>query len=366
MSQDVMPAAGGGTASWLGGQAGAGGMAASGATGGGAGGSPPSLAEGGAPDAGAAGQSTPTDGGQTGATRWMPDAPRVLTTQATEASWYGKDPTQGLTVTPNGHVLLETAYKIYEIAGNKVSDYLTDVETLAAIGNHDGYGFGGLGLDQQGTVYATFSGSVIRSNGPHQLELWRAEPGSMSAPALGLSVLGHDDVIAFGTEGMWRITGETAPTPLMSFTAIGDTCPYPKISLAASGTFLLLRGCAMNGVESGLFDGSVVSNIRTLFKGTFPPSGTSSPAQFLCATTAPQGGFYLVVKQNADTQLYYLADDATESAGVSKVAISPSLDEASVLTGDHQSMRKCNITAALDGGLYLQSSEVLWRLEVKP
>ncbi len=140
-------------------------QASLGAAGGGSAGVPPSTNESGARDAGAAGQSAPGEGGQAGAKSWTPDAPRALTTMAKAPEWYAKDTTQaqGLLVAPDGRVFFESTNKIYEIAGAQVSDYLTDVEAQAAVGSQDGYGFGGLGFDQQGTLYATYAGSMIRS-----------------------------------------------------------------------------------------------------------------------------------------------------------------------------------------------------------
>lgn len=205
-----------------------------GAAGGGSAGVPPSTNESGARDAGAAGQSAPGEGGQAGAKSWTPDAPRALTTMAKAPEWYAKDTTQaqGLLVAPDGRVFFESTNKIYEIAGAQVSDYLTDVEAQAAVGSQDGYGFGGLGFDQQGTLYATYAGSMIRSAAPHQLDLWRAEVGSTMAPALSLSVLGQDDVLASSTEGVWRVTAQTSATLLKSFMPLDEPCVVPKVSLA--------------------------------------------------------------------------------------------------------------------------------------
>jgi hypothetical protein len=324
------------------------------------------VSVGGASDIGVAGQSTSAEGGESGATSWAPDAPRTLTTQATEGEWYNKGATQGLVVAPNGHVFLETAYKIYEIAGAQVSEYLTDVEAQAAIGSHGGYGFGGLGIDQHGMLYASYSGSLIRSTEPHQLEFWRADPGSVMAPALGLSVLGPDDVIALGTEGAWRVTAQAAATPLQSFLPIHDSCPYPRLNLAVSGAFVLQRTCSWKLIERGHFDGSTISDFRTWFDGTFPPSGSSGAAQFLCAAADPQGGFYFVVKQDNSTQLYYLTDDATETTGVSKIAVSPSLDQVAAMSTDNETLQLCNLAAASGGTLYLQTSKLLLRVAIQP
>jgi len=331
-------------------------------------GMPPSPNEGGAGDAGAAGENASGDGGQAGTTSWTPDAPRSLTAVAKAPEWYGKDETQaqGLLIAPDGRVFFETTNKIYEIAGVQVRDYLTDVETQAAVGNQDGYGFGGLGFDQQGTLYATYGGSMIRSSAPHQLELWRAEVGSAMAPALSLSVLGQDDVLASSTDGMWRVTAQTTATLLKSFSPLDEPCVFPKVSLAASGTFMVLRDCASKRVERGHFDGAAVLDLGTWFDGTFSPSGTASPVDFLCGTSDLQGGFYLTVRANKTKQLYHLTESATESTGVSEIAVTPSLDDAAAMADDSQAFHGCNITAAPGGVIYLQSSMELWKLAVQP
>ena len=59
--------------------------------------------QGGASDASAGGESFSGEAGQAGATSWTPEAPRSLTTVATEGEWYGKGLTQGLLVAPNSH-----------------------------------------------------------------------------------------------------------------------------------------------------------------------------------------------------------------------------------------------------------------------
>ena len=129
------------------------------------------------------------EGGEGGGSDWFPDAPRLLTQFATEGEWFGKDPIHGLVVTRSGTLFLETSYKIYEINGAQVSVYLTEADTLAALGNHGSYGFGDLGLDAQGTLYATYAGSIARVNIAHEPVLWRADPGTASAPVLRLRAL---------------------------------------------------------------------------------------------------------------------------------------------------------------------------------
>ena len=287
---------------------------------------------------------------------------RVLTTQATKGEWYNKSLTPGLLVAPNGHVFFETAYTLYEVVADQVSDYLTDVEAQAAVGNRDTHGFGGLGVDQHGTLYSTYGGFLIRLNAPHQVEFWRTEPGSGTAPALALAVLGENDVIALGTEGMWRVTAQAPATSLKSFAPIDNPCPDPRLTLDGSGTFLLQRSCTWELLERGSFDGSMISDISTWFEGTFPPSGPSTFTQFLCAAADPQGGFYVVVKQGHSSRLYYLTDDATETTGISEIAVSPSLDEAAAMSNDNQVLQSCNLAATTGGTLYLQTSNLLWKL----
>ncbi len=52
------------------------------------------------------------------------------------------------------------------------------------------------------------------------------------APALSLSVLGQDDVLASSTEGVWRVTAQTSATLLKSFMPLDEPCVVPKVSLA--------------------------------------------------------------------------------------------------------------------------------------
>lgn len=319
---------------------------------------------------GAAGQSAAGDGGQAGTPGWAPDAPRVLTTVAKEGEWYARDPTQteGLVMAPNGRLFFETAIKIYEIADGRANEYLTDGEALAAVGNQDGYAFGGLGFDQQGTLYATYAGSMIRSTAPHQLELWRAEAGSRMAPAQSLAVIGRDDVLAASTESIWRVTGQATATLLESFQPLDAPCSFSKLSLDASGAFMVLRDCYRQRVERGHFDGSRVVDLGAWFDGTFPASDLPGRVEFLCGASDPHAGFYLVVRQGKTTQLYYLAADATDTSGVSKITVSPSLDDAAAMSRDTQALHstECNMAATSAGVIYLQSSMMLWRLAIQP
>lgn len=106
--------------------------------------------------------------------------------------------------------------------------------------------------------------------------------------------------------------------------------------------------------------------ISTWFDGTFSPSGAAGPVEFLCGTDDRQDGFYLIVRANKTTRLYHLTGSATDRAGVSKIAVTPSLDDAAAIAEDSQVLRGCNVTAATGGEIYLQSSMELWKLSIEP
>ncbi len=314
--------------------------------------------------AGAAGSHA--EGGDAGSLPSSPDAARILTTAATDGEWYGKDPTHGLVLISDRRVLLQTSYKIHQIQDSVVSDYFTDIEAQAAFGTHNTYGFGDLGQDARGTLYATYAGSILRWNVTQSPQLWRTLPGTENAPALRIAVLGPDDVLAISKDGIWRVTGQAAAVPLKTLETSADTCPYPDFVLADSGTFLFRSDCSMATLQRGFFDGSQITGLETKYATAFPPSGSSAPAQFLCMSAAPAGGFYVVIKQTGSVQLYYLREDATQADGAIKISVSPSLDGAAAMTTDKQTLEFCKLAATADGALYLQTSKLLWRMSEAP
>ena len=340
-----------------------------GATGGGAGGTfggaPAEAGGGGAAEAGAAGQAAEAgEGGGMGSTSLMP---RALTLVATEPEWFARYDVPDLLVTPAGRIFLETPYKIYEIEGSHVDVYLTDAEAITAVGLNDPYEFGGLGVDELGTLYATFSGSLIRLNAPHQVEFWRTEPGSANAHAMRIEMLGEDDLLALGKDGIWRVTAQIPAAKLFSFPPSPEVQPYAEFALGASGTFLLQPDDAQKVLQRGLFDDSGIPSVETLYDGTFPPAGAVAGSQFLCMTADPAGGFYVIVYDSTSKQqLFHLEEDDGGTIGATRIAVSPAFADAAVTVHDPETFRRCKLAVAPGGTIYLQTRTGLWQMVVQP
>ena len=161
-----------------------------------------------APIGGALGEGGLNEGGQGGAELAAPDAKRLLANIAADIDWSTEEGI-GMVVNRDEQVFFATPYRIYQVNGDAVSEYLTDVEAIAAVGRNDGYEFGALAMDPMGSLYATFSGSIIHVTAPHRADLWRAEPG---VEVMRLAAVGADDVLALEANGLWRVTGPSSIT----------------------------------------------------------------------------------------------------------------------------------------------------------
>ena len=318
--------------------------------------------EGGAAEAGAAGRGA--EAGAGGAPAPTSLLPRTLTRVATEFEWQARYDVPDLIVTPAGRVFLETPYKIYEVEGSHANVYLTDVEAIAAVGLNDGYEFGGLDVDQHETLYATFSGRLIRMNAAHRVEPWRTAPGSAHLQAIRVRVLGVNDVLTLGKAGIWRVTAQTPATQLFSFPEAEDRYPYPEFALGRSGTFLFQPDSAQKILQRGYFDGSNIASVDTIYDGALAGGMATERSQFLCTAADPQGGFYVVVHDSVSRQLYHLTDDAHDLVGATRIEVAPSFADAA--TPNSRSFERCKLAAALDGTVYLQTAVELWQMVVRP
>lgn len=322
-------------------------------------------ATGGAP----VGQAGTSDAGEGGNSSDSPasTAPRLVTQIATEPEWYPRTSMPGLAVTPQGRIFVATEYKIYEIADGEAHDFLTNVEAYEAVGSSDGFGFGDLGVDQGGTLYATYSGSIIRLSQAHQVDYWRQEPKTEAAPAMRLGVLAVNDVLSLGSEGIWRVEGQEPASPLVAFDDVQNRCSFADFALGSSGTFLIQPDCAHDMLQRGNFDGAIVASVDTVFDSTFPPSGSMGPAKFLCTTADPHGGFYSVVRVSGLLDLYHLSE--TSEFRTSRIEVTPALDvleDMASMEGDNQAFRACKLAADLARNVYLQTSQMLLQLTPKP
>ena len=104
-----------------------------------------------APVGGALGEGGLSEGGQGGAELAAPDAKRLLANIAANIDWSTEEGV-GMVVDRDEQVFFATPYRIYQVNDDAVSEYLTDVEAIAAVGRNVMVGeFGALAMDPMGS-----------------------------------------------------------------------------------------------------------------------------------------------------------------------------------------------------------------------
>ena len=150
--------------------------------------------------------------------------------------------------------------------------------------------------------------------------------------------------------------------------SLGASCGTGRITrgmlaVGPSGLFLFSRGCDGSPMLRGNFDGSGVVG---LYK---PGASPVSADDFLCLARDPAGGFYTMVTGDgtgatptSGTRLYHVADDASGASGFTRVATTPSFDQARGAKVDKAVFTTCALAAAPDGTVYVQTLNEVWKI----
>jgi hypothetical protein len=282
-------------------------------------------------------------------------------------------PTAGLTVDAANRVFRADRTFIYVFEGGLFRTYMSIAEAVSGPGMSEPGWFIDIDMGSDGLLYILLAPSfptatglvVARSSSAHTATRLLDFP-STTAGVMRVITPGKVAIPDFFS-GIWTAsaTGQQVvyPPAIPGFTCVSESVPAGHLAVGPAGLFLFSSGCPRSALMRGNLDGS---GLIPLYQPNPSPVSADS---FTCLARDPAGGFYMMVTGDgtgatprAGTRLYHVADDASGTSGFTRVATTPSFDQARATQADPNVFTSCTLAAAPDGTLYVQTLYMLWKI----
>jgi hypothetical protein len=304
------------------------------------------------------------DGGDGGSV----PAGRPLTLVINGAPW-GLSESAGFTVDAAGRLFRADAGFIYVLEGGAFRTYMSIAEAVAQLRMSEPARFIDLDTGSDGLLYILLAGT--RPNAPGRM-VARSASAHVATSLLDVNstvvekmrVVSPGKVVIVDAMGMWT-TSATGGQYLYPPAMLGDiaTCHTRSFDVRPSGVFLFGLGCDRAPMLRGSVDGS---SVGLLYHPAAAPIGADN---FICMARDPAGGFYMLVSGDGSggapdyrPRLYHVSDDANGTSGFTRVATTPTFDQARTLVPDPRVFTTCSMAVAPDGTIFLETIYQLWQL----
>lgn len=312
-----------------------------------------SLAEG-----GAGGQGDESDTGAAGS-----GSARELSLLVELGPWNVVQQTTGIAADAAGRVYVADSGHVYRVRGNRVSTFLTLEDVSPVVGQRGDGGFYDLDIGPDQRLYLALGSTVVRTDTPHQIELWR-DLGQGWLPSYEkLGVIGGGCVGVTNGRGFWRVTRDRQDLVYdRDQVQWQQGCAAEDLATASSGVFLYQPGCNGSPLRRGNANGS---GIQTLYETDGLEESPIDATNFICAARDPAGGFYALVHGDnfdRDPLLYHLTEVSDDVMGFEPIPTTPTIVAANAAHGTSLTFDFCSMATAPNGDVYIQTIAQLWRV----
>ncbi len=268
-----------------------------------------------------------------------------------------------LAVDKRGRVYRMDEENVYRVRGSEADVFLSTDDVADLVGDEVNWGFEDIDIGPDQRMYLAFGRRILRSEGPHQVEVWQDFTDRSWLPAYQhLRVLAEDQVVFTNEWGLSLITPSSAPA-VYNAQQLGwaQGCATENLAVARSGVFLYEPGCNTSPLVRGNTAGT---GVGLLYETEYQGSSPLSAANFLALARDWNDGFYVLIEEEGSgkPQLYHLTESSTQAAGIELITTTPTFAEAREAYSPVAFSNGCSMAAAPDGSLYIQSYYQLWRV----
>lgn len=288
---------------------------------------------------------------------------RSLSLMVESGPWQVVQQTTGIAVDGDGRVYIADSSNVYAVQGQHVSTFLTLQELSSVVGQRGDGGIYDLDIGPDRRLYLAVGSTVVRTDTPHQAQLWRDLGQGWRPSYEKLGVLAGGCVGILNGEGFWLATRKRQERLYdREQVQYQQGCAAEDLATAPSGVFLYQPGCNGYPIRRGHADGS---GMATLYETDALGHSALHASNFRCVARDPAGGFYALISADnlgQDPLLYHLSDMSDATTGFEQVETTPSIADANAVHGNVLTFDFCSMAAAPNGDVYIQTIGQLWRI----